>query len=207
MDAEPSETLVLLQRWHGGDRVALDNLIERDLGWVRRQVELRLGDLLRAKGDVDDYVQSAMVRVLEYGPRFLMTSRGQFRALIARITENVLRDEAARLRTGKRDVARERPVPTDSILALDPPAQSVTRPSAAADRNQAKDWIRLAIELLPAEERAIVQMREWRGCSFAEIGTELGIAEDAARMRFRRVLPKLARHVEQLREGQLDDLL
>lgn len=206
-DPTTSRTFVLLQRWHGGDRAALDLLMERDLDWVRQQVQGRLGQLLRTKGEVDDYVQDAMLQVLQYGPRFVMTDRAQFRALVAKITENVLRDQVAKLRTEKRDVARERPVPTDSILALDPPAQSVTRPSIAADRNQKRDWIRLAIELLPPDDRTIVRMREWQGSSFGAIAEHLGIAEDAARMRFNRLLPKLAKHVESLREGRIGDLI
>lgn len=207
VDPETSQTFVLLKRWHEGERDALDQLVARDLAWVRQHVEARLGKLLRAKGDVDDYVQSAMVQVLQYGPKFLMTDRAQFRALVAKITENVLRDQAERLKTAKRDVERERPVPTDSILALDPPAQSVTRPSQAAERNQNRDWIRLAIELLPADDRRLVQMREWQDRSFAECAEQLGIAEDAARMRFRRILPKLAQHVERLRRGEISSLV
>ena len=46
--SHPSETGELLRRWHGGERGALDVLLERDLGWVRTHVHRRLGDLLRA---------------------------------------------------------------------------------------------------------------------------------------------------------------
>ena len=46
-------------------------------------------------------------------------------------------------------------------------------------------------------------MREWEGWSFADIAKEFGLSEDAARMRFQRILPKLARNVEKLRRDGL----
>ncbi len=207
MTDSPSETQLWLREWHDGDRAGLDKLLQRDLPWIRNYVEQRLGKLLRARADVDDYVQEAMIQVLQYGPRFMLHDKAQFRALVGRITENVLRDHAVKLRTKKRDVAMERPVPRDTLLDLDPPARAVTRPSMAANRNEEKAWIRLAIELLPPEDRSIVRMREWEKQSFAEIGDELGVSADAARMRFQRILPRLAQSADRLRRGQLAEVL
>lgn len=185
----------------------MDRLLARDLEWVRRYVARRMGELLRAKAEAEDYVQEAMVQAMEYTPRFLISDREQFRALLAKITENVLRDRIVYHRAQKRDVAMERPLPGDSALALDPPAGEVTRPSVALDRKTEKTWVRLAIELLDEEERELIRMREWDKHSFAEIADLLGTSEDAARMRFRRILPKLARNVVRLREGGLSDVL
>ena len=56
-DAE--ETRLLLQRWHQGDRDAVDLLIRRDLPWIRDFVSARLGPLLRARGETQDYLQDA----------------------------------------------------------------------------------------------------------------------------------------------------
>ena len=202
-----TETFLCLQQWHAGDRTGLDRLLERDLPWVRERVRARLGPLLRGKGELDDFVHDAMIEVLQYGPRFVVSDRDQFRALVARITENTLRDHAVRLRSMKRDVARERPVVTDSVLQLDPPVDSVARPSALVHEEQERAWIRLAIELLAPDDRDLVRMREWEELSFTEIGERLAVSEDAARMRFHRVLPRLARQVERLRAGELPELL
>jgi len=199
MGPEPTETFVLLRDWHGGDRDALDRLLQRDLPWVRAFVVRRMGKLLRAKGDADDYVQEAAIQALQYVPRFVMSDREQFRALLARITENVLRDNIERLHALKRDVAREK----SDLLNLDPPVGRVTRPSQAAVRSEESQWIRLAVELLDPEERMLMIWREWEGLSFAEIAEQFGIREDAARMRFTRALPKLARLVQQLQRGEM----
>lgn len=202
---DPTQTYVLLRDWHGGERQALERLLERDLPWVRDYVVKRMGGLLKAKGDLDDYVQEAAIKALKYAPPFLMSDREQFRALLGRITENVLRDSIDKLQAEKRNAVREKRTPTDSMLHLDPPAgHSVTRPSQAAARNEEQLWIRLAIDLLDPEERNLILWREWEGMSFAEMGERLGVAEDAARMRFTRTLPKLARKVKELQQGEVE---
>jgi len=202
MQSELTETFVLLRDWHAGDREALERLLARDLPFVRAYVVRRMGNLLRAKGEADDYVQEAAIEALRYVPRFVMSDRDQFRALLARITENVLRDNVERLRARKRDVAREK----SNVLNLDPPIGSATRPSQAAVRSEERQWVRLAIELLAPEERMLVIWREWDGLSFPVIAGRLGVSEDAARMRFTRSLPKLARTVQQLQRGEMGQL-
>ncbi|MCB9871343.1 MAG: sigma-70 family RNA polymerase sigma factor [Planctomycetes bacterium] len=204
---DPGKTQSLLRRWHDGDSASLHELLDRDMPWIQERIRRRLGSLLRARRDVDDYVQEAVIKALQYTPRFVLSDRTQFRALLARMTENVIRDEADRQHAARRDVARERPVPGDSLLDLDPPVDSVTRPNSAADRDEARAWARLAVELLPAEERAIVRMRQWEELSFAEIGEKLGMTRDAAKMRFQRLLPRLARTVTMLRAGRVGDVL
>ncbi len=207
MHADPTQTFALLRDWHQGDRQALDRLLERDLPWVRDYVRRRIGGLLSAKADPDDFVQEAAIQAMQYAPRFTMSDREQFRALLARITENVIRDKVQRLKTDKRNVARERPTPSDSLLHLDPPVGTITRPSQAAERNEERLWIRLAIDLLDPEERSLLLWREWQGMSFGEIAERMGIKEDTARMRFNRALPKLARKVQELRQGKLDGIV
>ena len=204
---EATPTLVLLRAWHAGQREALDELLARDLPWVRAYVGRRCGDLLAAHTEPDDMVQEAALQALQYAPRFLMSDREQFRALLGRMTENVLRDQVQRLHAQKRDVSRERSDPSDTLLCLDPAASAVTRPSEAAARSEERQWVRLAIEMLDADDRRLVLLREWHGLGFADIGAQLGTGEDAARMRFTRVLPKLARMVRQLRSGALERAL
>ncbi len=203
-----SETRLWLQAWHEGDRSGLDRLLERDLDWIRARITARMGPLLKGLADVDDFVQDAVVEVLGYGPRFLVSDQGQFRALVARIAENVLRDRLRKAQAGRRDVGRQKELPSDSMLVLDPPVDgAVTRPSMAAAKAHDRAWVNLAIELLPSEDRNLVRMRDWDGRSFGEIGQELGMGEDAVRMRYRRLLPTLARNIRALREGRLPDLL
>lgn len=206
MSPEPDQTLQLLQRWHGGDPGALDGLVRKNLQWIRGRVEQRVGDMLRERADVDDFVQEAMLEILRYGPRFLMSNRAQFRALLAKVIENVIRGQYDRCTALRRELHRERPVPSDTVLNLDPPQDSVTRPSQNAQAREGAAWVRIGLDLLEPEQREIIVLRQWDGLPFQEIGERLGVPEDAARMRFQRAVKRLAQVVRTARNGNVEAL-
>jgi RNA polymerase sigma-70 factor (ECF subfamily) len=207
MDQADSRTMELLQRWHGGDREALDELIERDLPWIQQHVRRRLGPMLRARGETVDYVQDAMIEVLEYGPKFVSASQSRFRAMIARIVENTLRDQHDWFKAKRRAMSREQPLPSDSVLHIDGRHGEITRPSQNAVKAERESYVRLALELLEPDDRKVIMLRQWEEKSFPEIAEELHISTDSARMRFNRALPRLGRKVAELRagNGQFDD--
>ena len=206
-----SDTAELLLRWAGGDQAAMATLVQQDAPWIEAHVRRRLGTRLRQRVDTQDIVQETLLTVLRTGPRFVCSHRAHLRALLARMVENTICAEANRATAGKRDLRRETPGWTDgpsgSVLLLDAGVASVTQPGAAAERNEMRDWVRLGIELLEADDRNVILWREYEEASFAEIGARLGIPEDAARMRFGRAVPKLAKKLAALRAGQLATLL
>jgi RNA polymerase sigma-70 factor (ECF subfamily) len=199
-----SQTLLLLKRWHAGERAALDTLLERDMPWIKEHVSRRLGPALRTRLESGDVVQETMLQVLRYGPRFLLSDMDQFRALLARMVENVIRMQARRLQQERRDAQREQQLPSDSVLLLD---RSSQRPSQIAAKDESAAWMQLGIELLDPDDKDVLMLRQWDGLSFGDVGERLGIAEDAARMRFQRALGRLARLVQRLRAGELQKVL
>ena len=205
--SEQGRTAVLLGRWHDGDDAALHVLLEEELPWIREHMNKRIGPLLRQLGDTEDYVQNAMVRVLRTHPRFTISDRKAFRGLLAVLIENMLRDEHEFHRRECRDPARQRSLPHDSVLDLDPPRRSVTRPSAVAQRDEEADWLHLAIQLLPAIDRQVVQLRTWEGLTFGEVGEVIDAKENTVRMRFQRALAKVGQNFVQLRAGRLGAVL
>ena len=206
VDAADRETVDLLSRWNGGDEDALAELLTRNMDWIRGHVRRRLGQALRRKAETEDFVQDAVLEMLRYGPRFVVQRRAQFRALLARIAENVLRGKHDWFHRERRAMSKEVRAGSDSVLPLDP-AASQTTPSEAVVRGENASWIRLALELLPPRDREVILMREWQEMAFAEIAGALGVAEDAARMRFQRALVRLARTAKRLRDGEIDGLL
>lgn len=196
---EAEDTRVLLQRWHRGDRAAVEALIHRDLPWIRDFVSARLGPLLRARAETQDYLQDAMLEVLTWCPRFLTDDRQRFRALLAKIIENRLRDAHDHHGAAKRSPAVERALPDDSVLDLDAPRRDAPRPDVDAERHERDAWVRLAIELLDPEDRRVVLLRQWQELEFEAIGQQLGISADAARFRFQRALPRLLQRLVELR--------
>jgi RNA polymerase sigma-70 factor (ECF subfamily) len=73
---------------------------------------------------------------------------------------------------------------------------------AAADEDYGADVaaaLRDAIAALPETQRDVVVMKLLRGLSFAEIASQLGASEGAAKMRFARGLEALREHLGDLR--------
>lgn len=196
-------TMQLLDRWHRGEQAALAELVEQHLPWLREHVQRRLGPFLRQQGEPDDYLQDAMIDFLRYAPRFQVRDAAQFRALLGRVVENTLRDRNDWFRSKRRDLGRATPMPTDSVLALDPALQRSTTPSKDAMRAEVRDWVRLGLELLDADDRKLILLREYENRSFPDIGAEFGLDANAVRMRWVRAVARLAEVMRDLRGGRL----
>jgi RNA polymerase sigma factor (sigma-70 family) len=202
-----SQTWLFLQQWNQGDQEGLNALVERHIPWIRAHVSRRLGPLLRKKGDTCDYVQDAMIQFLQYGPRIHLSDENHFRALLARIIENTLRKKHDWYTARRREIARERPLPSDTILCLDPQQVHVRTPSQSAGGHEEEAWIRLGMELLDPEDCEVLVLRQWDNLSFAEVGEHLGISTEAARKRNNRAVLRLSDVVLALRRRELDSLL
>jgi len=193
------QTAQLLARWHDGDRAALEELLGGNLDWIHQQVRRRLGERLRAKADSVDFVQEAVVEVLRYAPRFTVDSRARFRALMARIVENVLRDQNDFFNARRRAMSQE--APQMGCVTLDGVGVSRTDPGQAAEQREQQAALRLALELLDPQDREVIVLRQWEGLEFGEIGKRLGLDANTARMRFHRALPKLADRMDEIQGG------
>jgi RNA polymerase sigma-70 factor (ECF subfamily) len=206
MGDESDPTPDLLARWHGGDAAALQELVQRHLPWLRAYVDRRLGAFLRARADADDYLHDAIADFLRDAPRFQVRDGAQFRALLARIAENTLRDRNDWFRARRRRLATaatQVAVASDSVLVLDPALQRQTTPSKVASASEVRDWVRLGLELLEPEDRKVLIAREYDDRSFVDIGEELGMTPNAVRMRWVRAVARLAEVMKNLQAGRL----
>lgn len=206
MDMGKTRTSELLKKWHAGDESSLEALINLHLPWICRYVRSRLGPALRTKAETDDFVQDAMIQFLRYGPRIALSANGHFRCLVARIVENTIRDKNDWFRAKRRAMAREKPLPSDTVISLDPPRQPVKTPSRIVQAGEEEAWIRLGIELIEPADRSVIVMREWEKLAFAEIGERFGITANAAEKRFRRAVQRLGEKIGKLRRGRFEDL-
>lgn len=208
-----SDTVELLRRWHAGDRGALGTLLARHLESLHRFVRAELGRelrQLRRDGDSMDIVQTAAARVLGYVPAFIPENGRQFHRLLRRIVVNDILNRLRSPSLGRREPSRAGF--GDSVLDLRSPSQGSNGPVRAvltSERlGEMRAWARMALEFLPDPvERRLVLLAAVEEWSWKEIGDDLELAPDAARMRFQRLLPRLANHVRLLGEGRLDELL
>ncbi|MEM7201023.1 MAG: sigma-70 family RNA polymerase sigma factor [Planctomycetota bacterium] len=202
---EPRDTLALLRAWNAGSEAALGALLERHLHWIAAYVHRRLGKHLRAKAETQDFVQLAMIDFLRHGPRVEVADEDAFRGLLARIVENNIRDQLRYHHRQRRSPGREWGAVSDTCLCLH--QREVTRPSERVHRDEQAAYVRLALELLGPEDREVIWLREFQELPFADVAAQMGVKEDAARMRFARALPRLAAKVAQLRAQQLQTAL
>ncbi|MEM7202307.1 MAG: sigma-70 family RNA polymerase sigma factor [Planctomycetota bacterium] len=192
----------LLQRWHDGDETSFDAIVERVLPWLRQHVHGRLGARLRGKIETVDAVQDAVLAFMRDSPRFVLADEGHLRAILARVVENVLRNHHRYFMAKRRELARERPLPSGSSVRLDRGAPRGT-PSQAAANDEEEALLRLALEVMEPIEQRIVCMRVYDDLSYVEIAHQLGLKEDAVRKRFQRAMPKLTAKVMCLRDNDI----
>jgi RNA polymerase sigma-70 factor (ECF subfamily) len=205
MNQEPSDITVSLQKWHRGESEELEALLEQHLDWIKGRVRKRLGDKLRRKVESGDIVQDAILEFLRYGPRFIISDEKQFRALIARIVENVLRDKHDWYTARRRSISQERPLPSETVLYLEAEKRRDRTPSQSAQHHEEEAWIRLGMEVVEHRHREVLVMHLWEHMTFTEIGKQLGIAQNAAWKRYSRALIRLSETVGDLRRGKILD--
>jgi RNA polymerase sigma-70 factor (ECF subfamily) len=202
-----ARTTILLRRWHQGDAGALGSLLEEHLGWITQHVRARLGRVLRRKAETVDYVEETILELLDHGPRFVIANGKHFRALVARIAENVLSGNHRWWTAARRAIDRECPIPRDSILVLDPEHAPQGSPSAAAEHAEREALVRLGLELLRPDQREIIVLRDYQHLALSDIAQRLGTKAGTAQKRYERALQALARTVGALRSRRLEELL
>jgi RNA polymerase sigma-70 factor, ECF subfamily len=205
--ANDAGTVDLIRRWQTGDRRALDLILERHLGWITECVRKEIGPIGRAKAESADLVQDVVVELIEAGPRFVVSNSDHFRALLARMARNVVCDQIDHFTALRRNVGRERPLPSDRLVDLDPPRGTVRRPSEEAAQRESEAFMSLGLELLDPDDRRVVLLRDIDELSFAEVAKRLETTVGAATVRHSRAVARLKRAVELLRAGRLADAL
>jgi len=185
----------------------LDLIITRHLPWIQSYVHRKLGAFPRNKADTGDVVQDALVEFIRNGPRFHLSNERQLRALLCRIVQNVLCNMYDWFTAHRRTMARERPLPPDFLLNLDPPSTKVESPSHIARKHEREAWIRMSLELLDSDERYVIILRTWENLSFAEIGKRLEVSKGTARTRFLNSLNKLQETAQTMMKGGLGAVL
>lgn len=197
-------TLLLEDLRLGGDH-ALAELLDRHLPFVREQVNRHVAKAMLARFEAEDFVQETARQILLYTPRFEVRDGEHFRNLLARMVRTSISDKWKYITAMRRDMSRESTLPGDSVLRLMPDETGTPTPSQVMSQDEDEAWVRIGLELLKDTDRLVILMREWEERSFVEIGEELGIDADAARMRHKRALGKLGKVLERLRLGEVPE--
>ena len=182
-DASPAPTHTtrwLLDRVRVGDARARSDLVARVEPLLRRFARGRLPGRLRSQEDTADLIQLTWLRVLDKLETIDVTEPGAFFAYLRTTLINALRESLRRQSRSPVHPGGSHDLGDDPALASDEVAQA--------------DWLawEQALEKLPPEQRGIVLMRFEFGMSFVEIAAELGETSDGVRMKFNRILARMA---------------
>jgi RNA polymerase sigma-70 factor (ECF subfamily) len=196
MDAvkpDSSETQTLLLQAHKGDRRAFDELFGRHREALRWSVELRLDNKLRARVDPSDIVQETHLEAYQRLEDYLARRPMPFRLWLRKTAyERLLKVQRHHMKTARRAVSREIPLPEhSSILLADQLLADGPTPSQEIAKGELAQRLRGALMQLPAPQREVLLMRNFEGLSYQEVACILDIDPATARKRYGRALLQL----------------
>lgn len=170
------DDIKLLRRYATeGDQNAFSEVVRRNLPFVYSAALRRLGRDAHHAQDVAQVVFCALARNAKRIARYPALGGWLYTA-----TRNAVIDA---IRAEKRRRTRE-----EEACHMQ---QMEAEPDAPADWSQLRPVLDLAMDRLGAPDREAVLLRFFQGRSFAEIGTAVGLSEDAARKRVDRALARL----------------
>lgn len=171
---EPSDA-ELIERIAEGDRAAFEELYGRYARAVLGLALRRLGD----RGRAEDASQEVFVAIWR-SARTFDSSRGNGAPWLYAVARNAITDGLRR--------TPEPPAELPDAPSTDPELDPPTR---AEDAWLA--WrVHRALEILPENERAVIEVAYWRGLSQSEIADVLGIPLGTVKTRTRSALARLA---------------
>ncbi len=194
--SDATSTRVLLERFHGGDAAALNELYSRYVTRVLAAVRARLGAELRNKVESWDIVQDAMLASLRNIGDFQYNSEGAFLKWLVQIVENRIRDQIdhhhAERRDHRREVSVENVRSPGSSAPLDIAGRSgLPTPSQILMLNEDFALLEQALDQLPADSRDLIIAVKLQARTYQELADETGKTPDAVRMQVNRAMESL----------------
>lgn len=175
-------TIELVMKAQGGDRMAVEALLQRCLPQLKRWAHGKLPASARGSLDTGDLVQEAAMHVVQRLDVFQPRHVGAMQAYLRMSVINRIRDEIRRI--------GRHPAPVE--LPEDHPGD-VTSPLEVTLQDESYDRYRQALGHLKPRDREMVVARVEAQWSMAEIAGQFGMRTvDGARMAVTRALKKLS---------------
>jgi len=185
MSPDPESTGELLARARQGDDRALNHLMARYIGPLRRWASGRLPGSARDLLSTDDLVQETLMKTLARVADFEPRGPGAFQAYLRTALVNRLRDE----------MRRQQRRPAAVSLGTDAPDPGPT-PLEEAVGSEAFARYEVALDRLRVEDRGAIVARVEMGLPWREVMEALGKPSvEAAQMAVSRALVRLAKEL------------
>jgi RNA polymerase sigma-70 factor (ECF subfamily) len=191
-----AESVNLIERARSGDREALNALLTRHRGRLRRMVEVRLDTRLQARLDASNVVQEALAEAAGRLDEYLRDPKlPLFLWLRLVVGEWLVRLHRQHLGTQIRDPGHEISLYQGAL----PAANSAALAAQLLGRHTSPTQ---AVHALDPMDREIVSLRHFEELKAAEAARVLGIEESAAAKRYFRALKRLKEILADMAGGE-----
>jgi RNA polymerase sigma-70 factor (ECF subfamily) len=195
---EHSVTQNLLAEAKGGDRSAVNRLLERHRTSLRKLIQLRLDRKVAQRVDASDIVQDVLLEANSRLQEYLCNPRMPFHLWLRQLAQDRMIDMHRRHRGAqRRSLDRERSLASPQFAdqsgfdLMGQLADHELTPAAASIRKELETRFLTALEQLEDEDRDILLMRHFEQLGNSEVAEALGLSTAAAGMRHLRALRKL----------------
>ena len=179
---------VLLNNYLLGDRSAISELIERHSQRVRNYI----GIMVKDDAVADDIFQETFIKAVKVIDEGGYTDSGKFLSWILRIAHNRVLDYFRREKSSRQ--LNEKSAGYDVLGTLRFADSSVEDDIV---HNELMETVRTLVEMLPEDQREVVQLRYYSKLSFQEIAEQTNVSINTALGRMRYALINLRRMIKE----------
>jgi len=195
---ESNETQDLLKEVEAGDAEAVNRLMDRYRGSLRRVIGMRMDRALANRVDASDVVQDVLFEASRRLADYLNDPKMPFHLWLRQLAKDRVIDMHRRHRVAqRRSVDREQPLAVGEFgdrSSLDLAAQlndPQLTPAAENIRRELSRRFLMALEEMNDDDREIIIMRHYEHLCNVDVAEALGVSQAAAGMRYLRALRRL----------------
>jgi RNA polymerase sigma-70 factor (ECF subfamily) len=188
--AQPATPDRLIEQCLDGDQVAWDAIVRQN--W--RKVFNVAYKFVGKHDEAEDLTQDIFLKIFKALRTF--DRRANFQTWIVSISRNLCIDHYRSVRKERQTIARD--VDSNDLQ----PASTERGPYAAAEHQDLRELLRLALGRLPPTLRTAVVLRDLQELSYQEIADQLALPEGTVKSRINRGRLELARQLKRLQDKQ-----
>src|SRR5215204_6878263 len=188
--AQPATPDTLIEQCLAGDQAAWETIVRQN--W--RKVFNVAYKFVGKHEEAEDLTQDIFLKIFKALGTF--DRRANFQTWIVSISRNLCIDHYRSVRKERQTIARD--VDSNELQ----PASLERGPYAAAEHEDLRELLRVALGKLPATLRTAVVLRDLQELSYQEIADRLGLPEGTVKSRINRGRLELGRQLKRVQDNQ-----